>query len=155
MRRFLLAGGLLLALLLPSPAWAADKHVGLHDMNCAGITAMGTGMPASSTLRLALVDPARHETLADQTVRTSAKGEFETRLRAGLQQRLTVRLQVTGPGGERIGFAQHSMTAGSPMCDLPFTGPSRAGVLLAVAAVLLSLGGGLLLATRRPRVPGP
>lgn len=155
MRRFLLAGGLLLALLLlPTPAWADDEHIGLHDMNCNGITAMGSGMPASSTLHLALVDPARGETIAEQRVRTSATGEFETRLRAGLQQRLTVRLQVSGPGGERIGFAQHSMTAGSPMCDLPFTGPGRAAVLLVVAAVLLSLGGGILLATRRP-APSP
>ena len=150
-----MGGLLLLSLLPPAPAWAADKHVGLHDMNCSGITAMGSGMPASSTLRLALVDPAKGETLTEETVKTSAKGDFEARLRVGLQQRLTVRLQVTGPGGQRIGFAQHSMTAGSPMCDLPFTGPSRTSVLLVAAAVLLSLGGGLLLATRRPVVREP
>src|SRR5688500_14982273 len=100
--RLLLAGGLLGALLLlPAPASAENKQVGLHDMTCTGITAMGEGLPRSTVLSLALVDPAKDETLAERTVRTSAKGDFETRLQVGLHRRLTVRLQVTGPGGAR------------------------------------------------------
>jgi hypothetical protein len=156
--RLLLAGGLLgaLLLLLPTtPASAEDTHVGLHDMTCTGITAMGKGLPGSSTLGLALVDPATHQTLAERTVRTSAKGGFETRLEAGLHQVLTVRLQVTAPDGARIGFAEHAMEKGSPMCDLPFTGASSTAVLLTVGLSLLGLGVGLLVLTaRRARFPG-
>jgi len=147
--RFLLAGGLLAGLLLPTPARADDKHVGLHDMNCTGITAMGKGLPKVATLRLALVDPARLETLVERTVRTSPTGTFRTRLKAPLYQRLTVRLQVTGPGGARIGFAQHSMAKGAPMCDLPFTGSGRTTLLLGLGTALLTVGIGLLLATGR------
>ena len=155
-RRFLLAAGLLwvLLLLLPTSADAEDKHFGLHGMNCTGITAMGEGLPASRPLHLALVDPDNNETLVERTVRTSSKGAFETRLRTGLQQRLTVRLQVTGPGGERIGSAQHAMAKGTPMCDLPFTGPGSTAVLLTAGLLLLGLGGGVLLLTaRRVRRP--
>jgi hypothetical protein len=157
--RLLLAGGLLgaLALLLLSttPAGAADTHVGLHDMTCTGITAMGKGLPRSTTLGLALVDPAKGETLVEKRVRTSATGDFETRLEAGLHQRLTVRLQVTGPDGARIGFAEHAMAKDAPMCDLPFTGPSGTAVLLTVGLSLLGLGVGLLvLSARWRRAPG-
>jgi hypothetical protein len=149
--RLLLAGTVLGLLLLPTPARAADEHLGLHDMNCTGISAMGTGLPRSSTLDLALVDPTAHETLAERKVRTSAAGAFETRMQAALYQRLRVRLQVTGPGGERIGFAEHSMAKGAPMCDLPFTGTGRTAVLLGLGAGLLAVGTGLLLLTaRRP-----
>jgi hypothetical protein len=157
--RLLLAGGLLgaLALLVLSttPASAEDTHVGLHDMSCTGITAMGKGLPRSTTVGLALVDPTRDETLVEQRVRTSATGAFRTRLEAGLHQRLTVRLQVTGPDGARIGLAEHSMVKGSPMCDLPFTGPSGTAVLLTVGLSLLGLGVGLLALTARwARAPG-
>jgi hypothetical protein len=154
-RRFLLAAGLLwVLLLLPTPADAEDKHFGLHGMSCTGITAMGEGLPASRPLHLALVDPDEGETLVERTVRTSSKGAFETRLEAGLQQRLTVRLQVTAPGGERIGSAQHAMARGAPMCDLPFTGLSSTAVLLTAGLLLLGLGGGvLLLSARRARPP--
>jgi hypothetical protein len=155
--RLLLGGGMLgalaLGLLLATPARADDKQVGLHDMTCTAITAMGRGLPPSTALDLALVDPARDEVLAERTVRTSAKGGFETRLEAGLHQRLTVRLQVTGPGGARIGSAEHAMAKGAPMCDLPFTGPSRTTALLTVGAALLGLGVGLLMLTRRGRQP--
>jgi LPXTG-motif cell wall-anchored protein len=152
--RLVLAGGLLGALLLlPAPASAGDKQVGLHGMTCTGITAMGEGLPKSTVLGLALVDPTKDETLAERTVRTSAQGDFETRLEVGLHQRLTVRLQVTGPGGSRIGSAEHAMEKGSPMCDLPFTGASSTAVLLTVGLSLLGLGVGLLVLTRRGRSP--
>jgi hypothetical protein len=148
--RLLLAGGLLGALLLlPTPAAAEDRQVGLHDMTCTSIAAMGRGLPASAPLRLALVDPAKDEVLAERTVRTSAAGAFETRLEAGLHQRLTVRLQVTGPGGVRLGSAQHAMAKGAPMCDLPFTGTSSTTVLLVLGVALLAPGVALLVLTSR------
>jgi hypothetical protein len=153
--RLLLTAGLAGLLLLPAPA-RADTHLGLHGMTCTGITAMGKGLPKSSTLGLALVDPASKETLVQRTVRTSATGAFETHLRAPLYQRLKVRLLVTGAGGQRIGFAEHAMAEGAPMCDLPFTGPSRTGLLLGLGLGLLASGSALLLLGRgwRPR-PAP
>ena len=148
-----MAGGLLL--LFAGPASAEDTHIGLHDMNCTGITAMGKGLPASTTLGLTLLDAGKHTTLTKRSVRTSADGMFETRLPVALNQVLTMQLQVTGPGGKRIGFAEHAMEMGSPMCDLPFTGPKGTTVLLTAGLALLCLGTGVLVFTRHRPAPFP
>jgi hypothetical protein len=146
--RILAAGGLAAALLLlPAAAVAEDeRHVGLHDMSCTGITAMGDGMPAGATLRLTLVDQGNGATLAQRTVRSSATGRFETRLPAQLNQVLGVRLLVSRADGRRVGFADHVMAKGAAMCDLPFTGPGRAATLLGLGAGSLALGLALVLA---------
>ena len=70
--------GLLAALSLPAAASAAESkhHVGLHDMTCTSITAMGKGLPASTSVQLTLTNRDTGGTLAGQTVRTSAKGDF-------------------------------------------------------------------------------
>jgi hypothetical protein len=151
--RVLAAGGLAAALWLPGAAFAADKqHIGLHDMSCTGISAMGEGLQANTAMVLTLVDQDNGSTLARQTVRTSPKGAFMVRMQAQLNQVLSLRLLVSKADGTKVGFADHSMAPGAAMCKLPFTGPKP-------AAALLSLGGGslglglLLLAfgTRRDR----
>jgi hypothetical protein len=145
--RILAAGGLAAVLLLPGAAVAEDeRHVGLHDMACTGITAMGEGMPRGATLRLTLVDQDNGATLAQRTVRASAMGMFETRLPAQLNQVLGVRLLVSRTDGSRVGFADHVMAKGAAMCNLPFTGPARAAPLLALGAGSLALGLALILA---------
>jgi hypothetical protein len=150
-----LAIGLLMAALsLPAAASAESKHhVGLHDMTCTSITAMGKGMPKSTAVQLTLTNRDTGGTLAGQTVRTSAKGEFMAKLPARLNKVLSLRLTVSRSDGTKVAFADHVMAKGAAMCNLPFTGPSRSASLLLAGTAALGLGLVLVAtATRRDRV---
>jgi hypothetical protein len=147
--------GLLGALSLPAAASAAEtkQHVGLHDMTCTGITAMGKGLPASSAMQLTLTNRDDGSTLAGQTVRTSAKGQFMAKLPARLNKVLSIRLTVSGSDGRKVAFADHTMARGAAMCNLPFTGPSRGTSLLLAGTAALGLGLVLVAtAARRDRI---
>jgi hypothetical protein len=153
--RILAIVGVLAALMLPATASAAESrsHIGLHDMTCTSIMAMGKGLAPNATMQLTLTDRDNGTTLAGQTVRTSAKGEFMVKLPARLNQVLSIRLTVSRPDGSKIGFADHTMAKGAAMCNLPFTGPSRTTTLLAAGTGALGLGLALLAtAARRERV---
>jgi hypothetical protein len=145
---------LMAALSLPAAASAESKHhVGLHDMTCTSITAMGKGMPKSTAVQLTLTDRDTGGTLAGQTVRTSAKGEFMAKLPARLNKVLSLRLTVSRSDGSKVAFADHVMAKGAAMCNLPFTGPSRSASLLLAGAAALGLGLVLVAtATRRDRI---
>jgi hypothetical protein len=147
--------GVLAALSLPAAASAAESrsHIGLHDMTCTSIMAMGKGLTPNATMQLTLTDRDNGSTLAGQTVRTSAKGEFMVKLPARLNEVLSMRLTVSRPDGSKIGFADHTMAKGAPMCDLPFTGPSRTAALLGGGSAALGLGLVLVAtAARRERI---
>jgi hypothetical protein len=145
---------LMAALSLPAAASAESKHhVGLHDMTCTSITAMGKGMPKSTAMQLTLTDRDSGGTLAGQTVRTSAKGEFMAKLPARLNKVLSLRLTVSRSDGSKVAFADHVMAKGAAMCNLPFTGPSRSALLLLAGTAALGLGLVLVAtATRRDRI---
>ena len=83
-RRVAAGAGLaiLVVLAAPGPA-AAVTYVGLHDLTCDGVTTEGTGLPASTRLDVALVDPVSRRTLARGQPTTSAAGAFEWREMAG------------------------------------------------------------------------
>jgi hypothetical protein len=147
--------GLLAALSLPAAASAAEtkQHVGLHDMTCTGITAMGKGLPANSPMQLTLTNRDDGSTLAGQTVRTSAKGQFMAKLPARLNKVLSIRLTVSRSDGRKVAFADHTMAMGAAMCNLPFTGPSRGTSLLLAGTAALGLGLVLVAtAARRDRI---
>ena len=155
LRRIVAITGLAAALSLPAAASAAEskRHIGLHDMTCTSITAMGKGLSPNSALDLKLTNRDSGGTLAGQTVRTSAKGAFMVKLPARLNQVLSIRLTVSRPDGSKIGFADHAMAKGAAMCDLPFTGPSRTTSLLLAGTTTLGLGLVLVTtATRRERI---
>jgi hypothetical protein len=104
-------------------------------------------------VQLTLTNRDTGGTLAGQTVRTSAKGEFMAKLPARLNKVLSLRLTVTGPDGAKIAFADHVMAMGAAMCNLPFTGPSRSASLLLAGTAALGLGLALVAAaTRRDRM---
>jgi hypothetical protein len=130
------------ALSLPAAASAAEskRHIGLHDMTCTSITAMGKGLAPNASMQLTLTDRENGSTLAGQSVRTSAKGEFMAKLPARLNKVLSIRLTVSRPDGSKIAFADHVMAEGAAMCNLPFTGPSRAAALLTTGAAAIALG---------------
>jgi hypothetical protein len=152
--RILATLGLLAALSLPAAASAETKqHIGLHDMTCTSIMAMGKGLPKHAPMELTLTNRDSGGTLAGQTVRTSAKGEFTVKLPARLNKVLSIRLTVTRPDGTKVGFADHVMAKGAAMCNLPFTGPSRGAALLLAGTTALGLGLVLMAtATRRDRI---
>jgi hypothetical protein len=145
---------LLAALSLPAAASAESKHhVGLHDMTCTSITAMGKGMPRSTAVQLTLTNRDTGGTLAGQTVRTSAKGEFMAKLPARLNKVLRLRLTVSRSDGGKVAFADHVMAKGAAMCNLPFTGLSRSASLLLTGTGALGLGLVLVAtAARRDRI---
>ena len=135
--------GLLAALSLPAAASAAESkhHVGLHDMTCTSITAMGKGLPKDSAMQLTLTNRDDGSTLAGETVRTSAKGEFMAELPARLNKVLSIRLTVSRSDGRKVAFADHT------------TGPSRGTSLLLAGAAALGLGLVLMAtAARRDRI---
>jgi hypothetical protein len=142
LRRIVAIFGLAAALSLPAAASAAEskRHVGLHDMTCTSITAMGKGLAPNASMQLTLTNRDNGSTLAGQTVRTSAKGEFMAKLPARLNKVLSIRLTVSRPDGTKIAFADHVMAKGAAMCNLPFTGPSRAAALLATGTAAIALG---------------
>ena len=153
--RILAVLGLLAALSVPAAASAAEtkNHVGLHDMTCTGITAMGKGLTPNAAMQLTLTNRDNGSTLAGQTVRTSAKGEFMVKLPARLNKVLSIRLTVSRPDGAKVAFADHSMARGAAMCNLPFTGPSRTTSLLLAGTAALGLGLVLVAtAARRERI---
>jgi hypothetical protein len=148
--------GLAAALSPPAATAAAQQqkqHIGLHDMTCTGIMAQGKGLARNASFDLTLVNQDNGSTLAAKKVRSSAEGEFMTRLPARLNQVLSVRLVVARPDGTKVGFADHVMAKGAAMCNLPFTGPSRATLLLVSGTATLGLGLLLVAATRRDRSP--
>ena len=148
--RILAVLGLLAALSLPAASAAETKsHVGLHDMTCTSITAMGKGLSPDTALDLRLTNRDNGSTLAGQTVRTSAKGEFMVKLPARLNKVLSIRLTVSRPDGSTVAFADHVMAKGAPMCDLPFTGPSRGVALLLTGTAAIALGLVLLASAAR------
>ena len=142
LRRIAAVLGLAAALSLPAAASAAEskRHIGLHDMTCTGITAMGQGLAPNAAMQLTLTDRHNGRTLAGQTVRTSAKGEFMAKLPARLNKVLSIRLTVSRPDGSKVVFADHVMAKGAPMCNLPFTGPSRGVALLLAGTAAIALG---------------
>ena len=148
--------GLLAALSLPAAASAAETkhHVGLHDMTCTSIMAMGKGLAKNTAMQLTLTNRDNGSTLAGQTVRTSAKGGFMVKLPARLNKVLSIRLTVSrSDDGSKVGFADHTMARGAAMCNLPFTGPSRGPSLLLAGTAALGLGLVLVAtAARRDRV---
>jgi hypothetical protein len=148
---------LVLAAALSVPAAAAaqehQQHFGLHDMTCTSIMAMGKGLEKHASFDLTLRNQDDGSTLAIRTVKSSAKGEFETRLPARLNQVLSVRLEVARPDGTKVGFADHVMAKGAAMCNLPFTGPSRATPMLLIGTGSLGLGLLLVAATARRGLP--
>jgi hypothetical protein len=140
--RILAVLGLAAALSLPAAASAAEtrNHVGLHDMTCTSITAMGKGLAKNSAMQLTLTNRANGSTLAGQTVRTSAKGDFMVKLPARLNKVLSIRLTVSRPDGAKVAFADHVMAKGAAMCNLPFTGPSRAAAVALTGTAAIALG---------------
>jgi hypothetical protein len=142
LRRIVAVLGLAAALSLPAAASAAEskRHIGLHDMTCTSITAMGQGLAPNAAMQLTLSNRDNGRTLAGQTVRTSAKGEFMAKLPARLNKVLSIRLTVSRPDGGRVAFADHVMAKGAPMCNLPFTGPSHGVALLLAGTAAIALG---------------
>ena len=140
--RILAVLGLLAALSLPTAASAAGtkSHIGLHNMTCTSIMAMGKGLSPDTALDLKLTNRDDGSPLAGQTVRTSAKGDFMVKLPARLNQVLSIRLTVSRPDGTKVAFADHTMAMGAAMCNLPFTGPSRTTSLLLAGTTALGLG---------------
>jgi RecA/RadA recombinase len=153
--RVLAVLGLAAALSLPAAAAAAQQgkqHVGLHDMSCTSITAKGEGLAKNAAFDLTLVNQDDGSTLAARSVRSSEMGDFMVRLPARLNQVLSLRLVVARPDGTRVAFADHVMAKGAAMCNLPFTGPSRAATVLLIGTGSVGLGLLLVAATARPPV---
>jgi hypothetical protein len=136
------AGIAMLAVLAaPWPA-AAATNVGLRGLTCEGVTTIGTGLPASTRLDVAVVDPASKRTLARGRPSTSAAGEFEWRAEVSLSGMRRVRavIRAGGAGSTPLAWAEQMVPSA---CPLAATGPG--GTLPLAGAGLSSVALGMLL----------
>jgi hypothetical protein len=141
-RRAAAAGIVVLAVLAaPGPA-AAATYVGLRGLTCDGVTTVGTGLPASTRLDVAVVDPASKRTLASGRPSTSAAGEFEWRAQVSLSGMRRVRavIRAGGASSRPLAWAEQSVPSA---CPLAVTGP--VGTLPLAGAGLSSVALGVLL----------
>jgi hypothetical protein len=137
-RRAAMVGMTASALLLVVRPAGAMTHVGLHDLTCDGATTEGAGMPKSTSLQVALVDPASDRTLSRGRVTTSASGGFEWRANVSLSGLRAVRTEVRRPGQAKpLAWAEHSLARG---CPLAWTGPDRTLPLVGVGLSSVTLG---------------
>jgi hypothetical protein len=143
-RRVAAGAGLavLVVLAAPGPA-AAVTYVGLHDLTCDGVTTEGTGLPASTRLDVALVDPVSRRTLARGQPTTSAAGAFEWRAKLSMSGMRKIRAVLRRPGAAPLAWAEQAMPSA---CPLASTGPDRALPLVGVGLSSLTLGMLLLVA---------
>jgi hypothetical protein len=133
------AGFAVLALLAaPGPA-AAATYVGLRGLTCEGVTTVGTGLPASTRLDVAVVDPTSKRTLARGRPTTSAAGEFEWRAQVSLSGMRKVRAVIRdgGAGDRPLAWAEQMVPSA---CPLAATGPDRAVPLVGVGISSVALG---------------
>lgn len=136
------AGIAVLAVLAaPGPA-AAATYVGLRGLTCEGVTTVGTGLPASTRLDVAVVDPASKRTLAFGRPATSAAGEFEWRAQVSLSGMRRVRavIRAGGASSRPLAWAEQSVPSA---CPLAATGPG--GTLPLAGAGLSAVALGMLL----------
>jgi hypothetical protein len=143
MRRIALVGLVTLALLAAEPA-AGSMYIGLEDLTCGGVTVDGTGLPQSTQLDVALVDPASKLTIQQGTPTTSASGSFSWTARVSLSGKRAIRAVVSQPGRDRpLAWTQQSIPRA---CPLAMTGVARPLPLVGVGASSFTLGVLLLLA---------
>jgi hypothetical protein len=138
MRRVMLVGLVMLALLAAAGPAAGTMYVGLEGLTCGSVTVDGTGLPKGTRLQVALVDPASGQTLARGTPTTSAAGAFRWPVQVSLSGRRAVRAVIIQPGASRpVAWAQQSLPQA---CPLAMTGPPRALPLVGVGASAFALG---------------
>jgi hypothetical protein len=160
-RRATAGAALAVLALLAAPAGAVT-YVGLHDLTCDGVTTEGTGLPASTRLEVALVDPVSQRTLVRGQPTTSAAGAFEWRAKVSLSGMRRIRAVIRRPGATPLAWAEQKLPSA---CPLASTGPDRTLPLVGVGLSSFTLGVLLLvafsyqgrhlaIAARRPATPG-
>jgi hypothetical protein len=132
----------LAVLAAPGPA-AAATYVGLRGLTCEGVTTVGTGLPASTRLDVALVDPASKRTLLRGRPTTSAAGAFQWRAQISLSGMRRVRAVIRADGARPLAWAEQSVPS---FCPLATTGPDRTLPLVGVGLSSVTLGVLLLIA---------
>jgi hypothetical protein len=141
------------------PAAGHDPRFAMRNIDCQGLTVVGGGLPARSSVRLVLVNSDTGRVLLRRSVGTTASGRFATRMQTPMNGVLGMRVLIRSSSGAGLGFVDHTMTRGAPMCQLPFTGSPRPW-LTAAAGFLVAAGAVLLFAARAsnaywPRYAGP
>ena len=152
--------GLVLALLpaaasaQPARPVATGPRLALRSISCTGLTVVGSGLPKLSVVTLALFDKHTGDVLARRTVRSDVGGRFSVRMKASLDKVQGVRVLVRKASGGMVGFVDHTLGKGRPMCRLPYTGSTKTLLSLA-AGFMVASGSVLLLTTRGPAAYWP
>jgi hypothetical protein len=142
----------LLAVPLGGGLAPAMTMVELRGLSCTGVTAIGVGLPAGTTLQVTLRNDRSGAILRRRTVTTDAAGAFTLRLDAPLAEVRSVTLLVARPGGSLIAWTRQTLH--SPCAQvagrLARTGAAHIGQLLGVGLGWLALGTLLLYAFAYP-----
>jgi hypothetical protein len=133
-----------LALLLLTVPASAIQLVEVRTVNCNALTVTGLDLPPNSALTLSVANAHSAKQLKRVAVRTTANGSFRTTVRTPLRDVAAVEANVLSGGRSLISATQEFDAALKQRCGaasaLPFTGPSRTELLVAVGTVLLALG---------------
>lgn len=142
-------------LLVSAPASAQENPTKLNvdKVACTGVMVSGTGLSPNSAYALSLADGFTLKPLAGgkASVTTNAKGTFKATVKASVNGVKNVQATVA-MGGKTVLFAGHDNGAALKCAgmaqgknSLPFTGPARAPLLLAVGVLLVAAGGLLII----------
>ena len=136
-----IAAALAVLAAVPAAAAAGEMSLGLRAVDCAGATVSGTGLPASTSLTVTVLDAASKRQLDRHAVTTSASGGFTWRARVSLSGLASVRAAVARPGASTpIAWTEHQVPTA---CPLAYTG--AAPVLPMVGIGMSSIVAGFLI----------
>jgi hypothetical protein len=142
-RCLLIAGALATLSAIPAAASAGEMYLGLGDVDCAGATVSGSGLPASTQVTVTMLDPANKRELDRHAVTTSASGAFTWRARVSLSGLSSVRAVVARVGASApIAWTDHQVPTA---CPLAYTGAGPAIPLVGLG--LSSIVAGFLMLT--------
>jgi len=132
-RCLLVVGALAVLSGVASAAWANETYLGLHSVDCTGVTVSGGGLPANTAVTVTVQDAANRRELERAALTTSASGAFTWRARVSLSGLRSVRAVVTRAGaGTPIAWTDHQVPTA---CPLAYTG---AGTVVSLAGMALS-----------------
>jgi hypothetical protein len=119
-RCLLIVVGLAMLSAIPVAAAADEMYLGLREVDCAGATVSGSGLPAGTHVTVTLLDGTNKRELARHAVTTSASGGFTWRARVSLSGLSSVRAVVARAGASApIAWTEHQVPTA---CPLAYTG---------------------------------
>jgi hypothetical protein len=139
-----IAGALAMLAAVPAAAVADEMYLGLRDVDCAGATVTGNGLPASTQVTVTVLDGTSKRQLDRHAVTTSASGGFTWRAHVSLSGLSSVRAAVARPGASApIAWTEHQVPTA---CPLAYTGAGPVLPMVGIGMSSIAVGFVILIA---------